>query len=141
MAMRLLDLGADFDAVATNEVSVYATRINLEKQSPDSVTLPATVARPATGWQIATLLSEKNEQSLLYLRNVAGGVKDFGAPPRPCFLRDVQPSEASFTLRSAWHTVTVFDLDTRQTHTVTPDTAGRVSLGTTSHDFLIGLHK
>ena len=141
MAMRLLDLGADFDTVSTNEASAYAVRINLDTQSPDSVTLPATVARPAAGWQLATLLSDKSDQALLYLRNVAGGVKDFGAPPRPCFLRDVQPSEASFTLRSPWRTVTVFDLDTRQARTVTPDTSGRVSLGTSSHDFLIGLHK
>ncbi len=139
MAMRLLDLGVDFDTVSTNEASAYATRINLDQQTPGSVTLPATVAQPAGGWQIATLLSAKNDQALLYLRNVAGGIKDFGAPPRPCFLRDVQPSEASFILRSAWRKVTVFDLDTRQARTVTPDASGRVTLGTTAHDFLIGL--
>ena len=141
MAMRLLDLGTDFDTVSTNEASCYAIKINLDKQTPESVTLPATVAQPAAGWQLATLLPEKSDQALLYFRNVAGGVKDFGAPPRPCFLRDVQPAEASFTLRSPWRTVTVFDLDTRHARTVTPDASGRVSLGTTPHDFLIGLHQ
>lgn len=139
LAMRLLDTGVDFDTVATNEASAYATQIDLDKQTPGSVNLLATVATPAKGWQLATLLSEKSDRALLYLRNVAGGVTDFGAPPRPCFLRDTQPSDASFTLRSPWRTVTVFDLDTRQAHIVTPDAAGRVSLGVTTHDFLIGL--
>jgi hypothetical protein len=139
MAMRLLDLGVDFDTVTTNEASAFAVRIDLDKQSPQSLLLPATVAAPSAGYQIATLLSQKSSQALLYLRNVAGGVKDFGAPPRPCFLRDVQPSEAAFTLRATWRSVVVFDLDTGQAHTVSPDAAGRVSLGVTSHDFLIGL--
>jgi hypothetical protein len=139
MAMRLLDLGVDFDTVATNEAAAYATRLSLESQTPQSVTLPATVAAPSAGFQLATLLSDKNDQALLYLRNISGGVKDFGAPPRPCFLRDVQAAEAAFTLRAAWRKVVVFDFDTRQAHAVTPDAAGRVSLGVTSHDFLIGL--
>ena len=141
MTLRLLDLGVDFDTVATNEASAYAVRIDMDKQTPESVTLPATVAAPAKGWQIATLISDKNEQALLYLRNVAGGVKDFGAPPRSCFLRDVQPAEASFTLREPWRKIAVYDLDTRQTRSVTPDASGRVSLGSTAHDFLIGLRK
>ncbi len=141
MAMHLLDLGVDFDTVATNEAAAYASRVDLDKQPPQSVILPATVAAPSAGFQLATLLSEKNDQALLYLRNTAGGVKDFGAPPRPCFLRDVQPAEAAFTLRAAWSKVVVFDLDTRQARTVTPDAAGRVALGVTPHDFLIGLRK
>jgi hypothetical protein len=141
MAVRLLDLGVDFDTVATNEAAAYATRISLDAQKPESVSLPATVARPAAGWQIATLLSEKNDQALLYLRNVAGGVKDFGAPPRPCFLRDAQPSDAALTLRSPWRTAVAFDLDTRQARTVVPDASGRIALGNTSHDFLIGLRQ
>ncbi len=141
MALRLLDLGVDFDTVATNAASAYAVRIDLEKQTPESVTLPATVAAPAKGWQIATLAADTNDQALLYLRNVAGGVKDFGAPPRPCFLRAVQPAEASLTLREAWRKIAVYDLDTRQTRTATADASGRVSLGITAHDFLIGLHK
>ncbi|HNX34750.1 MAG TPA: hypothetical protein PKM57_08985 [Kiritimatiellia bacterium] len=141
MAMRLLDLGVDFDTVATNEAGAYAVRIDMAAQTPDGVTLPATVAAPAKGWQIATLLAEKNDQALLYLRNTAGGVKDVGAPPRPCFLRDVQPAEAAFTLRQGWTRIVAYDLDARQARAVTADAAGRVSLGTTSHDFLIGLHK
>ncbi len=141
LAMRLLDLGVDFDTVVTNEASAYSVRLAPGSQTPESVSLPATVAQPVAGWQIATLVSDKNDQALLYLRNVAGGVKDFGAPPRPCHLRDVQPAEAAFTLRSPWRTVTVFDLDTRQARAVTPDAAGRISLGVTSHDFLVGVRK
>ena len=139
MAMRLLGLGVDFDTVTTNEAAAYAVRIDLEKQTPPDIALPATVAAPSAGFQLATLLSEKHDQALLYLRNVAGGVKDFGATPRPCHLRDVQPVEAAFTLRAAWRSAVVFDLDTRLARTVTPDASGRVSLGVTSHDFLIGL--
>jgi hypothetical protein len=141
LAMRLLDLGADFDAVATNEAAAYAVRLSPETQKPDALDLPATVARPAAGWQLATLLSDTGDRALLYLRNVAGGVKDFGAPPRPCHLRDVQPAEAAFTLRGPWRAVTAFDLDTRQGRAVTPDASGRVALGVTDHDFLIGLRR
>ena len=138
MTMRLLDLGVDFDTVATNEASVYAVRIDLGTQTPESITLPATVAAPAKGWQVATLLAEKHDQALLYLRNVAGGVNDVGAPPRPCFLRAVKPAEAAFTLRETWRKIIVYDLDSRKAKAVTPDAAGRISLGVTSHDFLIG---
>jgi len=141
MTMRLLDLGVDFDTVATNEACAYAVRIDMAAQTPESVTLPATVAAPAKGWQIATLLAEKNDQALLYLRNTAGGVKDVGAPPRPCFLRDIQPAEAAFILRQTWTKIVAFDLDTRQVRTVTADASGLISLGVTSHDFLIGLRK
>ena len=141
MAMRLLGLGVDFDTVAAGEASAYAVRIDLERQAPESVTLPGTVAAPAKGWQIATLLAEKNVQALLYLRNVAGGVKDAGAPPRPCFLRDVQPVEAAFSLHGSWSKIVAYDLDLRQACAVTPDATGRIALGVTSHDFLIGLRK
>jgi len=141
MAMRLLSLGTDFDTVTAQEAGAYAVTIDLDKQAPESVTLPATVAAPAPGWQIATLVSEKRNQALLYLRNVGGGVKDFGAKPRPCYLRDVQNAEAAFTLSQpkAWRSVTVFDLDTRQAYPAQPDAAGRITLQATSHDFLIGL--
>ena len=141
LAMRLLDLGADFDTVSTNEASAYAVRLVPGEHQPESLDLPATVARPAPGWQIATLVSDTGDRALLYLRNVAGGVKDFGAPPRPCHLRDVRPAEAAFTLRETWRAVTVFDLDARQARTVQPDASGRVTLGTTDHDFLIGLRR
>jgi hypothetical protein len=47
MAMRLLDLGVDFDTVTTNEAATYVTRIDLNTQTPAAVDLPATVARPA----------------------------------------------------------------------------------------------
>jgi len=141
MAMRLLDLGVDFDTVVTNEVADYATVLNLNTQPPASVVLPATVAKPSAGWQVATLVSEKRDQALLYLRNVAGGVKDVGAPPRPCFLRDVRPSEAALTLVSPWRTAVAFDLDTREARTLTPDASGHLTLGTTSHDFVIGLRR
>jgi hypothetical protein len=141
LAMRLLDLGVDFDTVTTHEAAAYTVRLYPDSQRPEPTNLPATVARPAAGWQLATLVSDSGDRALLYLRNVAGGVKDFGAPPRPCHLRDVQPAEAAFTLRQTWRTVTVFDLDTRQARTVTPDASGRITLGVTSHDFLIGLRK
>ena len=141
MTMRMLDLGVDFDTVLTNEAAAYSVRIDLEKQSPQDIKIPATVAIPSAGFQIATLLSEKNDQALLYLRNVAGGVKDFGAPPRSCYLRDVQPAEAAFTLQAKWNTIVVFDLDTCQLRTMAPDASGHVSLGVTKHDFLIGLYR
>jgi len=141
MAMRLLDLGVDFDTVSTNEAAAYAVRIDLDRQTPQAVDLPATVAAPAKGWQIATLVSENDGQALLYLRNIAGGVKDFGAAPHPCQLRDVQPAEAAFTLRKPWNQVVVFDLDTREARAVTPDAAGRVTLGVSSKDFLVGLRR
>lgn len=140
-AMRLLDLGVDFDTVATNEAAAYPVRIDPASQPPESLDLPPTVAAPAKGWQAATLLCSQSGQALLYLRNVAGGVRDFGAPPRPCHLRDVQPAEAAFTLRGTWARVTVYDLDTREARTVTPDAAGRVTLGVTAHDFLVALRK
>ena len=141
LAMRLLDLGADFDTVTTNEAAAYAVRLVPGERTPDSLDLPATVARPAAGWQIATLVSDSGDRALLYLRNVAGGVKDFGAPPRPCHLRDVRPAEAAFALRGAWRSVTAFDLDARQARAAQPDASGRVTLGTTDHDFLIGLRR
>jgi len=141
MAMRLLDSGVDFDAVAANEASAYAVRIDMATQKPDDVTLPATVARPVRGWQIATLLAEKKDRALLYFRNVAGGVKDFGAPPRPCLLRDAQPAEAAFTLSQPWAKILAYDLDARQIRAVTADASGLVSLGVTAHDFVIGLRQ
>lgn len=141
VALRLLDLGVDFDTVATDEAGAYAVRLDPAAQPPESLTLPATVATPAKGWQAATLLDEAGRQALLYLRNVAGGVQDKGAPPRPCFLRDVQPAEAAFTLRAAWGRIVVYDLVTRQARTVTADAAGRVTLGVTDHDYLIGLRR
>ena len=141
LAMRLLDLGVDFDTVATNEAAAYAVRLVPGEQKPELLNLPATVARPAAGWQIATLVSDTGDRALLYLRNVAGGVKDFGAPPRPCHLRDVRPAEAVFRLRETWRSVKAFDLDARQARTVQPDASGRVTLGTTDHDFLIGLRR
>jgi len=141
MAVRLLNLGTDFDTVIAQEAGAYTVKIDLENQTPESVTPPATVAAPAPGWQIATLVSERNSQALLYLRNVGGGVKDFGAKPRPCYLRDVQTAEAAFTLSQpkAWRSITVFDLDTQQALPARPDATGRITLQATSHDFLIGL--
>ncbi len=139
MTIRLLNLGVDFDTVLTNEATAYSVRIDLEKQMPQDINLPATVAAPSPGFQIVTLLSDKNDQALLYMRNVAGGVKDFGAPPRPCYLRDVQNAEAAFTLQAKWKKIIALDIDTRQSRTLTPDSSGRVSLGITTHDFLIGL--
>jgi hypothetical protein len=53
----------------------------------------------------------------------------------------VQPAEAAFTLRAPWRTVTVFDLDSGQARTVSPDASGRVSLGATPHDFAVGLKR
>ena len=139
MAMRLLELGVDFDTVTKTEIKGYATQIDLNKNSAEEITLPATVARPGKGWQIATLTG--NKQSLLYMRNIAGGVKDFGGSQRSCYLRDVKAAEACFTLRKKWKTVTVFDLDTQKAQTVTPNESGRVTLGTSLHDFLIGLSR
>ncbi len=138
-AMRLLDLGVDFDTVTQDESAGYDVRIDPATQALDSLSLPATVAAPEQGWQIATLLAAAQDQALLYFRNVAGGVQDVGAPPRSCYLRATQPAEAAFTLRAPWKSVVAFDLDTRQARSVSPDTSGRVSLGMTDHDFLIGL--
>ncbi len=139
MAMRLLDLGVDFDTVTKTEIKLYPTQIDLNKSVAEDITLPATVAKPGTGWQIATLLAENQKQALLYMRNIAGGVKDFGGSVRPCYLRDIKPVNATFTLSKKWKEVTVFDLDTQKTQIVTPDEASHVELGVSSHDYLIGL--
>jgi hypothetical protein len=141
LAMRLLDLGVDFDTVAKSEAAAYSVRVDPDVQTPEMLALPPTVAAPGPGWQIATLLSEDNRQALLYFRNIAGGVHNVGAPPRPCTIRDVQPKEAVFKLRSRWRTITVLDLDTRKTVTVNPEKSGQASLGVTSHDFLIALRQ
>jgi len=141
MAMRLLDLGVDFDTVPAKEIDKYRVKIDLEKTTPEELNLPATIARPGKGWQIATLSGDRNKQALLYMRNIAGGIKDFGGSLRSCYLRDIKTVEATFTLREKWKKITVFDLDTQRAQAVTPDESGNVKLGISSHDYLIGVSR
>lgn len=137
LVMRLLDVGVDFDTVVAAESGDYNTRVDTSCTDPAQLTLPATVAKPGPGWQIAALVAEKRDEAVLYLRNVAGGVKDYGDGKVHRYFRDVQPSEAVFTLSGAWGTLRAFDLDAGTTLLPTADTNGRVSLGITTHDFVI----
>jgi hypothetical protein len=137
LAMRLLSLGVDFDTVVAAESGGYSVRVDTASTDPARLSLPSTVAKPAPGWQIATWVSEKRDEAVLYLRNVAGGVKDYGDGKAHRYLRDVRPSEAVFTLVDAWGTLRAFDLDDGTTRILTPDQNGRVSLGVTTHDFVI----
>jgi len=95
-AWFMLDRGLDFDFLAEPSKD-YKLCLNIEEAPSSAISLPQSPFKPSDGYQSAYLLSEDGRQALLYLRNVAGGIKDFG-DGRACYLRLVQPADAKLVL-------------------------------------------
>ena len=139
LVQRLLELGVDFDCVTTNQSLRYATRVDVELQKPAEVQLPATVAQPGPGYQVATLHSYK--KALLYFRNVKGGVANEGDTKRPCYLRKPAPCAARLSVVEGWRSASIYDLDTQQVRQQEIGANRTLDLGESTHDFIVYLRK
>jgi hypothetical protein len=137
LGYELLARGIDFDVCPDGDAKGYAVRV--DGASPD---LPAGLRAefffPEKGWQLASLVSAKGDQALVYLRNVAGGVRNYGAK-RACWLRTPEPAEAAIDLLGGeWQQIRAFDLDTGQIRPVERKGSRLVLPGATNHDMVIG---
>lgn len=107
-AWFMLDRGLDFDFLSEPSKD-YKLCLNIETP-PSSISLLQSPFKPSPGYQSAYLLSEDEKQALVYLRNVKGGIKDFGNG-RACYLRLVQPADAKLRLNlRGSYKVYVYDL-------------------------------
>ena len=100
---------------------------------------PSSSPRPP-GWQAAALVSADGSQALVYLRNTAGGIRNYGEK-RACWLRT--PEAAAPGLRivgGKWTEVRAHDLDEGREVPVARDGA-RVLLPASSHDFVLGFRR
>ena len=105
----MLNKGLDFDFLP-EERKDYKICLKIDSP-PSDIPLPQSPCKPSNGYQSAYLMSEDGKQVLIYLRNTAGGIKNFG-DGRPCYLRDPQPINASLKLNlSGIYTAFIYDLD------------------------------
>lgn len=142
LVLKLLERGCDFDCVLKGEEKEYAVCLDYkEEKIPE--TLKPTVAAPSVGWNLATLVSNDEKRALLYLRNNAGGVRNFSADPvRPRYFRDNKPDTAQLKLTDPghWKKIIAYNLATGETENVVPRLDGTFILKKTDGDFIIGLH-
>ena len=142
-AWHLLSLGVDFDVVIQDQTDGYVEVIEAHDPLPRPLSLQSDVACPLDGYQLATLSSKPPGPTLIYLRNVAGGIQNMGNG-RACFLRETQPSEAGLVLATGRNPIDVraFDLDAEMMAEVQQEeTAGKLTLAKdTTHDYLIAFH-
>lgn len=92
----MLSRGIDFDFLQLPSKE-YRFSFGTDNPPSERLLLPETPFKPSEGYQLAYLLSDDGKQALIYLRNVAGGIKDFG-DGRSCYLRAVQPADAKIGL-------------------------------------------
>ncbi|MCD6352296.1 MAG: hypothetical protein J7M26_09275 [Armatimonadetes bacterium] len=143
LAWRLLSRGVDFDVVGPGGGGQYATRIDAASQDPAKLGLHSELLTPSEGYQAAYLAGADLGQVLVYLRNVAGGIKNLG-DGRACFVR--QPGACRAQLRLArgvgFSRVQAYDLDAGKAVAVTVSQDGQVLVaGNTEHDYVLGLRK
>ncbi|MDR2138556.1 MAG: hypothetical protein LBP50_03280 [Tannerella sp.] len=145
MAKRLLELGVDFDMPSIDEAGHYAVCLDAMTAKAEEIriseTLRPAVARPATGWDLATLLADDGQTAVLYLRNTVGGIGNYGTDEHPFYFRNVRPDNATLQLEQPehWNKIMVYELDSKTVREIKPDKEGYIRLGTTQSDFLIGL--
>ncbi|MDR0335923.1 MAG: hypothetical protein LBI18_02425 [Planctomycetaceae bacterium] len=145
IAKRLLELGVDFDTPPKGEDAEYAIRLDAMATKPKEIklseSLRPTVAEPETGWDIATLVSDDEQSAVLYLRNIVGGIKNHNTDLRPYYFRNVQPSLVAFRLEQPerWKKIVVYELDSKTVKKIEPDKNGKIQLGITQSDYIIGL--
>jgi hypothetical protein len=145
IAKRLLELGVDFDTPPKGEETSYAVRLDAMTTKPEyiklSESLKPTVAEPATGWDMATLLADDECSAVLYLRNVMGGIKNINTESRPYYFRHVQSGKATLRLEQPkhWKKIVVYELDSETVKEIKPDTTGKIYLGTSKSDYIISL--
>jgi hypothetical protein len=141
-AWDLLGRGVDFDAVSSDEAGGYAVRLQPggEIRADD---LPAEF-RPGEGYQLAHLTSADGSQSLVYLRNVAGGIVDAGEG-RPCYLRRPAPATAALSsdVAAGWRLARAFDLDEgREAPVGRPENGEAIVIAQgTTHDYVLGFRR
>lgn len=141
-AWFMLEKGLDFDFL-TEARRDYKVCIDIATPPSPDISLPAGPFRPFPGYQCAYLLNEGEEQALIYLRNTAGGIKDFG-DGRSCYLRAPQPTDAGLTLElKGRFTGYIYDLE--EGRWLPPrkfkDKGTWLLAKQTTHDFVIVLKK
>ena len=139
LMQRLLDLGVDVACVTTNENRQYARSLDVATVKPSEIDLPATVAKPSPGYQVATLNS--HHQALLYVRNVKGGIANEGDAKRPCYLRKPVMCAARLVVVEGWSRAWIYDLDTQQVRQQEIGANRLLDLGESTHDFVVYLRK
>jgi hypothetical protein len=137
LGYELLARGVDFDVRPEGDAKGYDVRV--DGANPDLPPgLRAEFFFPEKGWQLAALVSATGDQALVYLRNVAGGIRNYGEK-RACWLRTPAPAEAAINLLGGeWQQVRAFDLDTGQIRPVERKESRLVLPGATNHDMVIG---
>lgn len=141
LAGRLLACGIDVDVRPAGESDGY--RVQLDGHSSDiPADLQAEFFAPGEGWQAATLVAKNADQALVYLRNTAGGIGDYGDEKRPCWLRTPQPAIPFLKITGGtWTQVRAFDLDAG-TPIPVERSGDRVTLpAATAHDLVFGFRK
>ncbi len=138
LAYNLLSRGIDYDVRPVTDADGYAVRLDGANPEVPADLMPEFFA-PSEGWQLASLVSIKGDQALVYLRNAAGGIQNFGGAKRACWLR--QPEAAPAIIRilgGDWEIVQAYDLDEAKTVPVERKGADVVLPGATFHDMVIG---
>lgn len=138
LAYNLLSRGIDYDVRPVTDAKGYAVQLDGANPVVPTDLAPGFFA-PGEGWQLASLVSDKGDQALVYLRNVAGGIRNYGGDKRACWLR--QPEAAPATVRilgGEWQQVLAYDLDDGKTTPVERNGTDLVLPGATFHDMVIG---
>ena len=137
LAYQLLSRGIDFDVRPAEEAGSYAIR--LDGAEPGLPTdLQAEFFSPGKGWQLTSLVSKKGDQALVYLRNTAGGIRNYGKK-RACWLRAPEPAIPEINiLGGKWQQIRAYDLDTGQILPVQRNDSRLVLSGATFHDIVLG---
>jgi hypothetical protein len=110
LGYELLSRGIDFDVRPAGDTAGYAVSLDGAGSELPAGLRPEFFA-PAEGWQIASLVSADGSQALVYLRNVAGGIGNYGGN-RPCWLRTPGQSRAGIRiLAGEWAQIRAYSLD------------------------------
>ena len=140
-AWFMLNKGLDFDFLP--EVSKdYKICLTIDSP-PGDIQLPPSPCKPSKGYQSAYLMSNDGRQVLIYLRNTAGGIKNFG-DGRPCYLRDPQPATASLKLNlTGTYQALIYDLDEGKWigERKVPGKGELLLKRETTHDFIVMLRR
>ncbi|MDR2114848.1 MAG: hypothetical protein LBP87_00550 [Planctomycetaceae bacterium] len=145
IAKRLLELGVDFDTPPKGEDKNYAVCLDAMTTKAEEIqiseTMKPTVAKPETGWDLATLLSDDGQSAVLYLRNIVGGIKNYSTDDRPYYFRNVQPKNVTLHLERPehWKKIIVYELNSKTVQEIKPDKEGKIQLGKSQSDYIIGL--
>ncbi len=139
LAGNLLARGIDFDVRPAAAAAGYTVRLDgADPKVPDG--LEAEFFAPAEGWQIASLVAADGSQALVYLRNVAGGIRNYGGEARPCWLRTPGQTPAGLRIRAGeWTQIRAFSLDRGEIVPVERNADGILLPAGLFDDMVIGL--